>query len=168
MKYITVENGKILAVADWQFPGSVLAEKPVVRGWDGALYFEGEEPQQPEPTINELRAAKIQSINDTYEQQARLVRVDVPENEVLTWDIQKLEAEAWQINPEVTTPFINALAEARQIDRAILLEKVLEKVTAYRNYIGGLTGTRQRLEDLVNAATTKEELEAIVWPSTAT
>lgn len=49
------DDGKILFSADWKVDDSYIeTEKEIVRGYDGGLYFAGEEPQKPEPTIEEL------------------------------------------------------------------------------------------------------------------
>ena len=43
MQYITFnENGKISAVADWQFPDSVPAKEEVVRNEEGQYVFKSE------------------------------------------------------------------------------------------------------------------------------
>lgn len=39
------ESGKILAKADWPAPDFVKTDRNVVYGYDGNLYFEGEEPK---------------------------------------------------------------------------------------------------------------------------
>lgn len=136
-----------------------------VREWEYVALGTLTPPAPTPPTLEQAKATKLLEINSIYEDRAQLVRIGVPENEVLTWDIQKLEAEAWQINSAASTPLIDELARSREMDRVVLLGKVLEKVTAYRVYIGGLTGVRQRLEDLISVATTVEQVEAITWPT---
>ena len=50
--YVTIdENGKIIAAAEWQFPGSVLAEEDVVRGYDGGLYYKSAVPSVPSAVV---------------------------------------------------------------------------------------------------------------------
>ena len=51
-KYVTTdENGKITVAAEWQFPGSVLAEEEVVRGYDGGLYYKSAVPSAPSAVV---------------------------------------------------------------------------------------------------------------------
>lgn len=51
-RYITTdENGKITAASEWQFPGSVLAEEDVVRGYDGGLYYKSAVPSAPSTVV---------------------------------------------------------------------------------------------------------------------
>jgi hypothetical protein len=42
-------TGKITESANWQFPGSEPTDREVVRGYDGQLYFAGDEPEIPPP-----------------------------------------------------------------------------------------------------------------------
>ncbi len=114
-------------------------------------------------TLDEVKANKIAEINKTYEQYAKQAQIDTPDSEVITWDIQKTEAEAWQKDNTVATPFIDMLALGRNVDRVYLLGKVLEKTQAYQNYIGYLTGMRQGCEDRVKIATTTAEVQAVVF-----
>lgn len=56
--YIIIDKtGAISAHADWEFPGSVLVDYNVIRGYDGRLYKEGEEPTPPAPTLEDQLAA---------------------------------------------------------------------------------------------------------------
>lgn len=72
MQYITTdESGIILAMAEFEFSGSVLSDKNVIRGWDGKLYFDGD----PRATIpddvrlqqlaNSVRAERDKRIEST-------------------------------------------------------------------------------------------------------
>lgn len=54
--YYTTENGKITQSADWPFPGAIETDKEIVRGYDGALYFAGEEPVYNGLTSDEMKA----------------------------------------------------------------------------------------------------------------
>lgn len=116
-----------------------------------------------EPSFDELKENKKREINAVYEQIARAIKIDTPESEVSTWYIQETEATEWSKDNTYPTPFIDGLANARQVDRLELIKKVLYKVNAYKTYMGNLTGQRQYFEDRINSATTKEEIEAITW-----
>lgn len=127
---------------------------------DGKWYLMG---YLPADNLNLAKAAKLQEINIIYEQKASAVKIDTPDSEVLTWDIQKNEAEKWQADYDAATPFIDGLALARGIDRNELLQKVINKVKVYNEYMAALTGERQRYEDSLKAAATIDEVEAVVW-----
>lgn len=50
--YVTIdENGKIIAAAEWQFPGSIPAAGEVVRGYDGGLYYKNAVPSAPSAVV---------------------------------------------------------------------------------------------------------------------
>ena len=61
------ESGKILAKADWAAPDFVKTDRNVVYGYDGNLYFEGEEPKKPEPTIKEQVEAAYAALDSNVE-----------------------------------------------------------------------------------------------------
>lgn len=65
MYYIIDEKGQITMSADFRFAEDCIeTEKNIVTGFDGKLYFEGEEPVKPEPTYIELRQVAYPPISD--------------------------------------------------------------------------------------------------------
>ncbi len=125
---------------------------------------------QPTLTLEEAQQTKLEEINAAYTQAVAVTKIGVPTDEIYTWDIQKLEAEAWQKDNTAPTPFIDGLAAGRGMERELLLEKVLAKVTTYRALTSALTGKRQGLEDAIFAITQQEDeteavarVQAIVW-----
>ena len=60
------------------------------------------------------------------------------------------------------TPFIDALAAGRQMDKAELVSRIIAKADAFALASGSLTGQRQRYEDMLDAASTAEDVAAIV------
>lgn len=134
-------------------------------GYDNNYYLQGYALNQP---FEELKANKLTEINNSYTTEANVVRATTPEDEVLTWDIQKLEAQAWELDNTVATPFCTTLAEAREMDREVLLNKVLEKVYGYQTLMAGLTGKRQKIEDQLDAIIDDTEenraiIEGLSW-----
>ena len=75
MPYITRDNGKITAMADQEFPGSHPAERPVVVGWDGLLYFADAEPQKPQSVIDAERVVEIKVALDALDAKYLTLRV---------------------------------------------------------------------------------------------
>lgn len=71
--YITTDaEGRVIASADWQFPGSVLSDEPVERGCDGALYKVSQLPRQN--TIATRRSAILRELDAIDRQSVRPVR----------------------------------------------------------------------------------------------
>lgn len=156
---------------EYQILNQIVAEKQgidyveVEQGYDGKFYLSGYALNQP---FEELKANKLTEINNSYTTEANVVRATTPEDEVLTWDIQKLEAQAWELDNTVATPFCTTLAEAREMDREVLLNKVLEKVYGYQTLMAGLTGKRQKIEDQLDAIIDDTEenraiIEGLSW-----
>ncbi len=117
-----------------------------------------------ERDVSQARKNALERVNATYTALVASAKEGVPEDEVLTWDIQKLEAEAWEKDNTTPTPGVDRLAEGRGMDREVLLGKILEKVRAYRESVFLATGVRQKLEDAILAAQSTAEVRAISWP----
>lgn len=85
-----------------------------------------------------------------------------PDDERLTFDKQEQEARGWLADNSFPTPFIDALAAGRQKDKAKLVSRIIAKADAFALASGSLTGQRQRYEDMLDAASTAENVAAIV------
>ena len=115
----------------------------------------------PEP-LETVKARKLNEINFTYEKAIATLTPTYPDDERLTFDKQEQEARAWLADNSTSTPFINALAVGRQMDKAELVERIIAKADAFAVASGSLTGQRQRYEDMLDVAETAEEVAAIV------
>lgn len=125
----------------------------------GALH-PAPEPE-PEP-LDTVKVRKLGEINSAYEQAIATLTPTYPDDERLTFDKQEQEARAWLADNSTSTPFVDALASGRQMDKAELVSRIIAKADAFAIASGSLTGQRQRYEDLLDAAETAEEVEAIV------
>lgn len=153
------ENGNITSAATWPFPGSIPAKENVVRGYDGLLYYES---NAPEKLLQQVKADKLSEINTAYQQAIATLTPTYPDDERLTFDKQEQEARAWMTDNTSTTPFIDALAAGRQMDKAELVSRIIAKADAFALASGSLTGQRQRYEDLLKDAQDAEAVAAIV------
>lgn len=142
--------------------GHIPADEIIIT--DEEYLFVGTQWIKKSEALEPLKKLKLENINYEYNYRAELPKVGTPQVEVETWDIQKSEAEAWEKDNNSSTPFIDKLAESREMDRELLISKVLEKTIAYRDYIGTLTGIRQKLEDRIKAANNIDDLNLITWP----
>ena len=116
----------------------------------------------PEPDLQELKARKLAEINGAYQQAIATLTPTYPNDERLTFDKQEAEARAWLADNSVPTPFVDALADGRQMEKAELVSRIIGKADAFAFSSGLLTGQRQRYEDLLDAAETPEAVAAIV------
>lgn len=109
------------------------------------------------------KTAKIASFAESFEQAAAQITAGYPASEIVSWPTQEKEALAWDDDNNVLTPYIDALATARGISRTVYLTKTVQKIVAFRAATATIIGKRQRLEDQAKAASTIEQLAAIVW-----
>lgn len=158
MGYIIEKDNEIIAYSDDFFDGAVETNKKVVLGCDGRLYFDGEEPN---PIAN-MRLQKLSEINALYQQAIATLTPTYPDDERLTFDKQEAEARSWLADNSTPTPFVDALAAGRQMDKAELVSRIVAKADAFALASGSLTGQRQRYEDMLDAAETAEDVAAIV------
>ena len=121
-----------------------------------------EEPAPPEPTIEEIKAAKLAEINSAYDVATSSLVSTYPDTELLTFDKQEKEAREWKADNSVSTPFLDGLALARGIDKAELVDRVIAKADAFEKEVATLTGLRQKYEDQLALAKTAEDIAAIV------
>ncbi|MGE8691093.1 MAG: hypothetical protein ACN6PJ_28375 [Achromobacter sp.] len=113
--------------------------------------------------LGQLRAEKEAEINAAYEAATAALALGYPESERETWPVQIMESAAVLAGEEVDTPWIDAAAVARGISRDQLAIKIRDMDVLYRQISGALTGKRQALRDLVQAAQTPEAIAAVVW-----
>lgn len=116
-----------------------------------------------EKSLDEKKEDKLLEINFIYEQKACAIKFNTPESEILTWDIQKMEAESYIKDNSSETPFIDGLAFARKMERIELINKILAKVAIFNSYMANLTGQRMFYEDRIKKATSSLEVSSIVW-----
>lgn len=114
------------------------------------------------PDVDRARAAKLEEVNTTYNAATSALVATYPQTELLTFDKQEQEARAWTEDSSAETPLVDMLAAGRQMDKAELVRRIIAKADAFALATGYLTGQRQRYEDLLTAARTAEEIEAIV------
>ena len=86
-----------------------------------------------------------------------------PEREVQSWPQQVKEAEALAADPQAQAPLLAAIAEARSLPLAELASRVLGKMNAYAAASGALIGRRQAAEDLIDLASSAEDVAFIAW-----
>ena len=130
----------------WTWDG----EKPVIK------------PEYHDEWLGGIKARKLTEINDAYQQAIATLTPTYPDDERLTFDKQEQEARAWPADNSTPTPFVDALAAGRQMDKAELVSRIIAKADAFALASGSLTGQRQRYEDMLDVAETPEDVASIV------
>lgn len=117
--------------------------------------------------LTEMKAIKLIEINKDYESAILKVQKDfIPQSEMLTFETQEREAKAYKesgFSDVSTCPTMQIIAQARGVELRVLCEKALSKAELFRTASAQLIGKRQRLQDLVEIAETKEDLSTIRW-----
>tara|TARA_R110000796_G_scaffold95459_3_gene200726 strand:+ start:17342 stop:17953 length:612 start_codon:yes stop_codon:yes gene_type:complete len=127
--------------------------------WDVRSYNAEEEAAQ----LKRAKENAQRRINDGYTVELNAILRDYPDAETKTWDKQESEARAYQDDSAAATPLIDAIAAARSMDKAELVQRVIAKADAWIALSGAATGKRQALEDTIATAETVEAVEAISW-----
>lgn len=93
------------------------------------------------------------------------VKANFTEAEIESWSKQEEGAKDIQAGNTETEAalFVTAIATQRGIETATLVTKILHNVATYGALSSTVIGEQQRLDDLIKAATTQEDLDAIVW-----
>ena len=115
----------------------------------------------PPPTLEEAKAEKLSEINSKADQALDNILATYPSSEVLSWDKQEQEARNWLLDDSTPTPLLDGIAASRGIDKALLVQKVIEKADAFAALSGAIFGKRQMLEDQCLVADTVEQVVAI-------
>ena len=131
----------------------------VEQGYDGNWYLSGHAPKQP---LEEAKAAKLAEINSACDGILKSAVKTYPDTEVMTFDQQVKEAEAYLSDPANPVSLLAALASARGIELSDLAARVMVKHQSYTVLSGKVIGQRQALEDRLSACETTEEVNAII------
>ncbi len=115
-----------------------------------AEWVAGYVPAPADPAT--LRAALSAQLAGEYERRMQIIATGYPPSERESWPVQTGEARALLADPATATPWIDAAAAARGLDRLELAQRIVAKDDAYRVIHGTLTGARQALEDVIGAA----------------
>ena len=107
-------------------------------------------------------------VNEQYAQRMNAVALPYPQYERESWPIQLQEAQSLVADPAAATPWIDACAAQRGLERSELAQRILSKDAAYRFISGQLTGARQAHEDAIEALQDLADLRlydvTTLWP----
>lgn len=115
-------------------------------------------------SIARAKSAKIAEINARAQDYINLATgaAETPSFEVQTWAQQAAEAKAWHADSTAPTPMLTIIAMQRGLPVDILRQKAYEKAVAYEQLVAVIAGKRQKYEQMLDAATTVDDIEKIV------
>lgn len=127
------------------------------------------EPADP-PEVAEIEEMLRASLSNEYRNRMQVIAAGYPLSERESWPVQTEEARKLDADPLAITPWIDAAAQARGLNRSELAARIRAKDDAYRVVHGLLTGTRQRIEDAIAAASGDAQALSLIdvtagWPS---
>jgi len=106
----------------------------------------------------EKKAEILKGSNDFLE---LVILSKYPRFEIDTWQNQKADSEAYIADNNAVTVTLDALSSQRGKSKSSTANKILEKAGQFAAFSAMYAGERQRLEDLVDAALTVEEVQAV-------
>lgn len=132
------------------------------KGWENGLL--------PIPTPHISAGMLRQELANAYESRMAVIASGYPPSERESWPVQTEEAKALLADPAAPTPWIDAAAAARGLDRLELAQRIAAKNAQYRAVSGTLSGIRQRIEDQIDAAGSDAEALKLInvnegWPT---
>lgn len=148
--YVHPDNGQVFAYAN-EREREEYGSRELVRIAD-------DDPRiKPQRSIFDLARIAQMAVHSQYTQRMGLVASSYPQHERESWPVQLQEARDLQVNPGAPTPWLDACAHQRGMDRADLAQRVLDKDTDYRQVSGFLTGVRQWHEACIAALAAEGE-----------
>ena len=127
--------------------------------WDGAAW------EVPFAVLKERKRREIWGAGDAI---LAAVKARYTQAEIESWSKQEQGAKDLAAGETTTeaAQFVTGIATLRGIPVDTLRDKILANVTAYGQLCTAVIGTQQRLDDLIKAAQTADDLAAISWPET--
>ncbi len=112
-------------------------------------------------TLDEYKAIKSAEMLTIYNQTISQITDHYPQSEMDTWRKQEVEARLYDADNQAVVPFLTTQAAARGITTSELATIIITKADQYSLLSASALGTRQNKDNLIELATTHEELIAI-------
>ncbi len=107
------------------------------------------------------KAAKFSEINEEFSIRMSALVSGYSDREQQTWFKQESEARAFIFDPLSQTTFIDALCAQSGADKSEQVKKIIAKSDALAFYSGRLIGNLKRLESMLSACKTIDEIDMI-------
>jgi len=115
----------------------------------------------PVDALEAAKAEKYAEFEGQYQGMISQFSGGYSHEEMLSWDIQVQDAEAYNANPAASVKFLDRLAATRNKSKDEMQLRIRKKAASYTYGTAVLIGERQRCEVLLAQATTEAEIAAI-------
>ena len=139
------------------------------RVWDGSSWGYQDVPMDEptldpeyEPSLEEVKLAKQAEIRDLADGFLQTLAAEYGAMEKLTWDQQATEADALTADPSAAAPLVRSIAAARGMSVFELATRIQANRAQWVVLSGHIVGQRLGYQDQLDAATTTEQVAAIV------
>ena len=119
-------------------------------------------PAPPVVSLVDAKAAKLVSIRNGAESFLQSLALEYGAMEKLTWDQQAAEADALVADPSAPAPLVRSIAAARGMSVLELASRIRANRAQWVVLSGYIVGQRLAYQDQLDAATTNEQVAAIV------
>lgn len=112
--------------------------------------------------LETAKALKLIEVNEKFEARLNTLVSKYPSLEISTFSQQKEEAISYLKDKDSSKcPMLSMLAQHRGIELEDLCNRVMNKTNIFAAVSGTLMGQRQKMEDMIDASTSQEELNKI-------
>jgi hypothetical protein len=96
----------------------------------------------------------LKVISDRFSEKMKNLHVEASDLELATWEEQKREALLYQSDNNASTPMLDILSIGRNIEKSVLVDKILTNVESYKSKLANLLVEQQLLESRVKECQT--------------
>ena len=109
-------------------------------------------------TIKQLLDNKQSEITQKFKAAMSPITGIYTDEDIASFPTQEAEAKAWQADNTAATPFIDGLLANRpSVDKATLVQRIIDNATTYKAVAGPAIGKKQHYEDLLYALKAQHE-----------
>lgn len=151
------------------FYDGVINEDTSLKSYDGvtltdradkAAYLADQKAIADARRVEQLVEQKNSEAEASFVNEIATIKGTYSQSEIDGWDIQKQEAEAYQLDSNAPTPTISAIATASGETVADLVTKIMAKVAAYQSAYGTALGKKRKMQNdvtTINESTDNDE-----------
>lgn len=169
MKYFKNDNGEVFAFeSDGSQDHLITADMTEIDEAQVQSVIDSSLP------IEQLLDKKQSEITQKFKQAMSPITGIYTDEDIASFPTQEAEAKAYMLDNNAATPFIDGLLANRpSVDRATLVQRIIDNATTYKAVAGPAIGKKQHFEDLLYALkgqhedpeqpdVTKADIDAIV------